>query len=273
MNRSLRFSVVAAALATLLSLSTGCNKLRARDQLNKGVEAYKSARYDAAIDHFQEAVELDPSLPMTRLYLATAYAQQIVPNLQTQDNLKNAELAINQYQQVLDQKPNDLMALKGIAQIYFNIGQYDQAKEYQKKVIAVDPKDPEAYYTVGVVDWTLAYKNALPARRSVGLQDNGDPIKDKKVCATLQTENGPLVQEGLDYLNQAVQLRPSYDDAMAYINLLYRRKADIECGDDDARKADIAEADEWATKSMGTRKANEAKKNAQTPGGIVLDQK
>lgn len=273
MNRSVRLSVMAAAMVALLGLSTGCNHLRARDQLNKGVQAYKSARYDAAIDHFQQAVELDPSLPMTRLYLATAYAQQVVPNLNTPDNLKNAEFAIDQYQHVLDKNPNDLTGLKGIAQIYFNIGQYDQAKEYQKKVIAVDSKDPVPYYTVGVIDWTLAYKNALPARRSLGLQDNGDPIKDKKVCADLQSENGALVQEGLDYLNQAVQLRPSYDEAMAYINLLYRRKADLECGDDDARKADIAEANDWATKSMGTRKANEAKKNSQTPGGIVLDQK
>ena len=273
MNRSVRFSVMASAMAALLSLSTGCNHLRARDQLNKGVQAYKSARYDSAIDHFQQAVELDPSLPMTRLYLATAYAQQVIPNLTTQDNLKNAELAINQYQQVLDKKSDDLQALKGIAQIYFNIGKYDQAKEYQKKVIAIDAKDPEAYYTVGVVDWMLAYKNALPARHSLGLQDNGDAIKDKKVCATLQSQNGPMVQEGLDYLNQAIQLRPSYDDAMAYVNLLYRRKAEIECDDDNARKADMAEADSWAQKSMGTRKANEAKKNAQTPGGIVLDQK
>ena len=273
MNRSVRFSVMAAAMATLLGLSTGCNHLRARDQLNKGVQAYKSARYEEAIDHFQQAVQLDPTLPMTHLYLATAYAQQVVPNMKTPANLNNANMAVEQYQQVLDKNPNDLTALKGVAQIYFNTGQYDQAKDAQKKVIAVDPKDPEAYYTIGVIDWTLAYKNAIPVRRSFSLQDNGDPIKDKKACATLQLQNGPMIQEGLDYLNQAVQLRPSYDDAMAYINLLYRRKSDIECTDDDARKADIDLANQWATKSMGTRKANEAKKNAQTPGGIVLDQK
>ncbi len=273
MNRRARFLLVAAAMVAMLGLTTGCNHLRARDQLNKGVQAYKGAKYEEAIDHFQQAVELDPSLPMTRLYLATAYAQQVVPNMTTPDNMKNAELAIDQYQQVLDKNSSDLTGLKGIAQIYFNIGQYEQAKEYQKKVIAVDPKDPEAYYTVGVIDWTLAYKNAIPVRKSLGLQDNGDAIKDKKVCATLQLQNGPLIQEGLDYLMQSVQLRPSYDDAMAYINLLYRRKSDIECGDDAARLADIAQANDWATKSMGTRKANEAKKNSQSPGGIVLDQK
>ena len=273
MNRSARFSVIAAAMIVLLSLTTGCNHLKARDQLNKGVQAYKSGKYEEAINHFQQAVQLDPSLPMTRLYLATAYAQQVVPNVTTPANLKNAELAIAQYEDVLAKTPSDLTALKGIAQIYFNLSQFEQAKDYQKKVIAVDPKDPEAYYTVGVIDWTLAYKNAITLRRSLNLQDNGDPIKDKTACTGLQTQNGALVQEGMNYLMQAVQLRPSYDDAMAYINLMYRRKAELECGDDAARLADIADANQWAERSMGTRKANEAKKNSQTPGGIVLDQK
>ena len=272
MNRSARFSVVAAAMIVLLTLTTGCNRLKARDQLNKGVQAFKSAKYEDAINHFQQAVQLDPTLPMARAYLATAYAQQVVPNLNTPENLKNAQLAIQQFQAVLDRDPNDINSLKGIAQLYFSTGNFDQAKEYQKKVIAVDPKDPEAHYTVGVIDWTLAYKNAIPVRTSLGLQDNGDPIKDKKACADLAAKNGPLVQEGLDYLMQAVQLRPTYDDAMSYINLLYRRKADMECGDDAARKADIDQANQWAEKSMGTRKSNEERKNNKTPGGIVLDQ-
>ncbi|HEX4021594.1 MAG TPA: tetratricopeptide repeat protein [Acidobacteriaceae bacterium] len=273
MNRSARFSVVAASMIVLLTLATGCNKLKARDQLNKGVQAFKSAKYEDAINHFQQAVQLDPTLPMARAYLATAYAQQVIPNLETPENLKNAQLAIQQFQQVLDKEPNDLNSLKGIAQLYFSLNKFDQARDYQKKVIAVDPKDPEAHYTIGVIDWTIAYKNAIPVRKSLGLQDNGDAIKDKKACADLQTQNAPLIQEGLDYLNQSVQLRPNYDAAMAYINLLYRRKADIECGDDDARKADLDQANQWAEKSMGARKANEAKQSRQTQGGIVLDNK
>ena len=77
-----------------------------------------------------------------------------------------------------------------------------------------------------------------------------------------QGENGPLVDEGLQYLNQAVANRPNYDDAMAYLNLIYRRKADVDYGNADAVKADVAAAKDWSTKAMGTRKANEEKKNA-----------
>ena len=55
----------------------GCGKLRARDQLNKGVQSFKNAKYEEAIEHFKNAVSLDPSLLTARLYLGTAYMQTI----------------------------------------------------------------------------------------------------------------------------------------------------------------------------------------------------
>jgi len=86
----------------------------------------------------------------------------------------------------------------------------------------------------------------------------------------LKAQNGALVDEGLQYLNQAVANRANYDDAMAYLNLLYRRKADVDFGNDAEVKDDIAKADEWRTKAMGTRKANEERKD-KGPGGIIMD--
>jgi hypothetical protein len=86
----------------------------------------------------------------------------------------------------------------------------------------------------------------------------------------LKAQNGALVDEGLKYLTDAVANRANYDDAMAYLNLIYRRKADVDYGDNAAVKADIAAAEDWRNKAMGTRKANEEKKNAG-PGGITMD--
>jgi len=78
------------------------------------------------------------------------------------------------------------------------------------------------------------------------------------------------VNEGLEYLHKAVEINPSYDDAMQYLQLTYRRKADLECGDDAARKADMAQVDTWVQKAMGTRKANELKKEKATQGGVTM---
>ena len=257
----------------LLVFSTGCNRLKARDQLNKGVQAYKSAKYEEAINHFQSAVNLDPTYPMTRIYLATAYAQQVVPDLTTPDNLKKADLAISSYKKVLDEHPNDVTSLKGIAGLYFSTDKMDLAKQWQEKVIQADPKDPEAPYTIGAIDWKAAYKNAVTDLSKNGLQndDKGNVKMSKQVCAIVKKDNTPLITEGLTNLQKAVDLRPSYDEAMTYLNLMYRRKADIDCGDSAAQTADIAQAQQWVDKAMGARKANEIQKEKSSNGGVVLD--
>jgi tetratricopeptide (TPR) repeat protein len=272
MNGPARITALAVALAGMVLSMSGCNRLAARDQLNKGVDAYKSARYEEAIGHFQKATQLDPSLPMAKSYLATALAQNVVPGLDTPDNLKTAQDAISMFQDVLTKDPHDVNSMKQIAGIYFSIKKYEEAKTWQKRVLQEDPKDPEAAYTVGEIDWTEAHQNKLNALVPAGITDDGEGnVKaPKKIMEALKEVNAPLVDEGLQYLNQAVANRDNYDDAMQYLNLIYRNKADMDYGNADAVKADMAAAKDWTSKAMDTRKANEAKKN-KGPGGITMD--
>ena len=209
MNRSARTWALAVGLAGMVVSMSGCNRLAARDQLNKGVEAYKSARYEEAIGHFQKATQLDPSLPMAKTYLATALAQNVVPGLDSPDNLKTAQQAIGIFEEVLAKDPNDVNSLKQIAGIYYSIKKFDEAKAWQKKVLAVDPKDPEAAYTIGVIDWTLAHENTLKALAAAGANDDGEgnAKAPKKVLEQIKDENSQLVEEGLQYLQQAVANR------------------------------------------------------------------
>jgi tetratricopeptide (TPR) repeat protein len=272
MNGPARYTALAVALAGMVLSMSGCNKLKARDQLNKGVDAYKSQRYEEAIGHFQQAVQLDPSLPMAKSYLATALAQNVVPGLTTTDNLKTAQQSIDIFKQVLAEKPHDVNSMKQIAGIYFSIKQLDDAKDWQKKVLAEDKNDAEAAYTVGVIDWTQAHENTLKVLLPNGFNDDGEGnVKvPKKIMAPLKEENGPLIDEAMDYLKKALADRPTYDDAMTYMNLIYRRKADVDYGDAAAVKDDIAQAKDWTSKSMGMRKANEERKS-KGPGGITID--
>jgi len=263
---------LAAALTLVLASSLGCQKLRERDQLVKGINAFKAGRYETAIDFFQNAVKLDPDDSMAQLYLATAYSYQVVPNLDTPDNLKIAQKALDGFNAVLAKNPNDLTALKQIASIDRNIQKFDQAKQDELKVMALAPNDPEAYYIVGFVDWTQAYKNAIAILAADGLTDDGEGNKKmtKGACAKMQAANTDLVNQGLQNLNKAVELNPTYDDAMQYIQLTYRRKADLDCGNDGARKDDLAQADQWIQKAMGARKANEAAKEKKEGGGVTM---
>jgi tetratricopeptide (TPR) repeat protein len=254
-HRLIRVVTLAATMLALLS-SVGCSKLRARDQLNKGVTAYKNAKYEEAIDHFQQSVALDPTLINAKMYLATAFAQQYIPGADTPDNNKMAEQAIEQYQKVLDMagaaRDQKVNSAKGIAYLYLNMKKFDDAKKYYRMAGDLDPNDPEPYYSVGVIDWTACYQPRMEERAKLGMKpdENLNPKnKDQK---------------------KAIQLRPDYDDAMAYLNLMYREKADVECDDLAARQEDLKTADGWVDKTLSTKKAKAEKQ----PGanGITMDQ-
>ena len=269
MNKSGRLLILLAVLLAMFS-TVGCNKLRARDQLNKGVQSYKNAQYEDAIGHFQKAVEFDPSLINARLYLATAYSQQYIPGADSPDNNRFAEQAIAEFQKVLDLKPSresQVLSLKNIASLYFQMKRFDKAKEFNEKVIALDPNDPETYYSIAVIDWTQAYQPRMEERAKLGLKPTEDA--KKKDCEDLLkviTPNAPTVQDGIQKLNKALELRPDYDDAMAYLNLMYREQADLDCANPDQRKTDLKTADEWVDKTMATKKAKAEKAG---PTGIV----
>lgn len=266
--------IASSALLLVLGSTVGCTKLRARDQLVKGVQEFKAGHYEAAVNHFQNSINLDPNYESARLYLATAYSYQVVPNLDTPENLKVAQKALDGFNKVLAKDPNDLGALRQVASIHRNIKQFDQAKADEQKIISIDPNDAEANYTIGVIDWTQAYKNATKILGDAGLTDdgNGNPKKSKQVCQKLVEANSALVDDAMKYLQRAVEINPTYDDAMQYLNLDYRRKADLECGNDQARKDDLAQADQWVQKAIGARKANEAAKEKKAGGGITMQQ-
>ncbi len=240
----------------ILLLSTGCQKLKARDELNKGVAEYKAMNYPMAVSHFKEAIELDPTLINARLYLATAYANQYVPGSESDDNVQNAEQAIETFQMVLSEDPANVGSVSGIASLYFQMKRLDDAKDFYQKQIELDPTNPDPYYSVGVINWTKTYQPRMELKNELGIAPP-DPITDADRRRELAELNLPLVEEGLEHLNEAMNLREDYDDAMAYVNLLYRERADLqESGE--LREEDLQQADSWMEKSLEIKKARVA---------------
>src|SRR5215467_6531698 len=278
MNKTLRLLTLAAVGLALFS-AVGCEKLKARDQLNKGVKAYKDNHYEQAIDHFQQAVQLDPSLINARMYLATAYVSQYIPGVDSPDNLRTAQEAIKEYERVIDMNPSreqKVNSAKGVAYLYLNQKKWDDAKKYYRMASDMDPNDPEPYYSVGVIDWTACYQPRMEKRAALGLkpEENLNPKnKDQKqACDELKAKNSSTIQEGIDTLNKAIQLRPDYDDAMAYMNLMYREKGDVECNDLASRAEDLKTADHWVDETLRVKKAKADKAAQAAQGGITMDQ-
>jgi tetratricopeptide (TPR) repeat protein len=228
-----------AAILSFVAGLSGCNKLKARDLLNKGVAAFKNGQYDVAIDDFQKAKEADPGLMNARLYLATAFASQYIPGAPSEQNMKLGAAAVDEFKQVLDIDPNSLSAIDGIGSIIFQMAgqpydpkKFEESKTYHQRHIDLRPNDPEPYYWIGVIDWTLAFRANGELRAAYNREHINKQVRDTDpLPAVVRTEYtskyGALVDEGIAKLQKAIELRPDYDDAMAYLNLLYRRKADM----------------------------------------------
>jgi tetratricopeptide (TPR) repeat protein len=231
------FSLV--LLAVVVAAGSGCNKLKARDLLNKGVANFKNGQYDAAVEDFKQAKDLDPSLLNARLYLATAYASQYIPGAPSDENVKRGKAAIDEFKGVLEKDPNNLSAIDGIGSILFQMSgqpynpeKFQESKSYHQKHIELKPTDPEPYYWIGVIDWTQAFRGNAELRTEYNKEHINKQVKEgDPLPAAVRTQfidkYGKLVDEGIASLQKAIQLRPDYDDAMAYLNLLYRRKADM----------------------------------------------
>lgn len=228
-----------AAVVVVMFGAAGCNKLKARDLLNKGVASFKNGQYDTSIEDFKQAKDLDPSLLNARLYLATAYATEYIPGAPSDDNVRIGQQAVTEFQDVLSVDPGNLSALDGIGSMLYNMAgtpfdpdKYNQSKTYHQKHIELKSDDPEPYYWVGVIDWTLAYRGNAEARQAYNIQNQkkqlkeSDPLPDK-VREEYTQQYGNTVDEGMKMLQKATELRPDYADAMAYQSLLLRQKADM----------------------------------------------
>ena len=231
----------AASLVALLLFAcglSGCDKLKARDLLNKGVAAFKNGQYDAAVEDFKQAKDLDPSLLNARLYLATAYASQYIPGAPSEQNKNIGKQAIAEFKDILGSNPDNLSAVDGIGSILFQMAGtpydpklFEESKTYHQKHIQLKPEDPEPYYWIGVIDWTLAFRANGELRKDYNEKNIKKQVKDTDplpaaIRADYLSKYGSLIDEGITDLQKAISLRPDYDDAMAYLNLLYRRKAD-----------------------------------------------
>ena len=254
MERKPRSHFLLVVILASLAIVPGCDQLKARDLLNKGVQAYKGGQYDTAIEDFKESKQLDPSLLNARLYLATAYSSQYIPGAPSDENVRMGEQAINEYKEVLAADPNNLSAIDGIGAILYNMGgtpfdakKFEESKQYHEKHIQIKPDDPESYYWIGVIDWSLAYRANKDMRADYNNKGK-KPVRDTDpmppaLSTDFRAKEGAIVDEGIQNLEKAIQIKPDYDDAMAYLNLLYRQKADME-SDAKVRDEDIKKADD-----------------------------
>ena len=238
------------------------DSLRARMALNKGVTSFTAGDFERAAVLFDEAVKLDGELDDARVYMAYSVMMQFQPGAEYQENIDIANRALDLFKEVLEQDPGNDTALQSIASLYFQMKRMEDAKEWHAKVLEAKPDNKESHYTIGVICWTQSYEPRLEFRAEIGMkQEDPGPIRTKgrlnrarrAELTEVAEEVVPVIEEGLGALEKAIDIDPDYDDAMAYVNLLYRERADFAETNDEYDEY-IAQADQWVQRALDTRK-------------------
>jgi tetratricopeptide (TPR) repeat protein len=228
----IRKFVTVSALALFVLATASCQKLQARDNLVKGIKAFKETKYETAVEYFDKAHQQDPDLANAELYLATSYAQLFQPSLPAEgENEKYARSAISTFESVLNKDPKNASAVAGLAGLYQGLKDLEKSRDYYKKQTEIEPDNPVPYYAIASTNWLRIRHTAVP------LTD------EQKIEA---------VEEGLQYVDKALEKNPNYQDALAYKNLLLRDKA-AATKDPAESKRLLEEADLYFKKALEAR--------------------
>jgi TonB family protein len=242
--------------------------------LNEGVAAFKAGKYAQAIELFQQAVNGSPSDPTPHMYLAAAYVQQLNPGLDTPENQQLATNAERELQAVLGIQPDNMQAMQSLATLHYNRSQgkkdlsekaraLDDSAYWYRKITGAQPDHKIAHYSLGVIAWAKFYPELMQARTKLKMRpETPGPLSDAGMRADLRSRFGHVVEEGVRNLQRALEIDPAYDDAMAYLNLLYRERADLAESAADYQR-DVQLADSLVKRALETKRTKAQNQNAQ----------
>lgn len=233
-----------------------------------GMEALNKKDYTEAIAHLEKAIDLNPQNCMAELNVGEAYAQLYKPDVDDKQNSDLGDLAVRHYSNVADcgsSRMSTVKAAKGLASLYVKMKKFDEAKQVYANPSGFDPDDPQPHYWIAVIDWVEASQVRQAQQAKLGMKPGEIlAVKNVEVCGKVSDANYSNVDEGINQLNKALELDPLLEDAMNYMNLLYRERAEIRCNDPALRAADLKTAVEWTQKLAAAKKINAARGASNT---------
>lgn len=268
---------VLLALLLLTPLLGGCQKVRARVEMKKGNAMYAEEAYREALTQFQKGLELDPSATFAWRSVGLSALALYRPGDNSKANREMGDLAIEGFENYLEDYPDDEKIRDYLISTYVNTKKYDQALAYLAKQAEANPNDANLQASrvrllieSDRLPQAIELANQLPRgqAKAEALYSIGVTIWDESFHRgdTMPVEaREKLVDQGLQGMQQALQINPEYFEAMVYNNLLLREKAKVQT--DGTRRLEYqAQADEWVQKAKALRKKQqeeEKKKQAE----------
>lgn len=167
----------------------------------------------------------------------------------TAENQQVAQAAIAEYLRRVQLNPQDLKSVTALAYLYAATKEPDLARQYYLAATKLDPGGAQPYYAIALLDWRQSIILRMAVRNKPG-ENFTEPIADPAACQDLKAQNAKRVDEGMRMLDEVLKLNPNFSSAETYYNLLWREKADLECGDADRRAEDLKNAAERSQRAL-----------------------
>lgn len=277
---------IAIVLAVLVATTSGCgviSRIRAKNQLNEAARAYREGHFEEAEQHSRRAAELDPDNKTAPMFIARTIHAQFRPGVQSPENIKKAQDAIDAYQKILQDNPKDDEAYKAIAYLYGAIKEDAKLRDWITSRAANESAEPEkraeAFIVLASKDWDCSFKiTELPTVKTttVDKTNNKATVSYKKPADQKDFDTAQMcVKKGLSEAENAIKFDPNNESAWSYkTNLLLEASKLAEMDGKTDVKADFQKQYEVALKrttelsaANQKRKEEEARQAASPPKG------
>lgn len=219
---------------------------RSKAHLGIGIIHRERSQYNEAIEEFEKAKDLDPSLLKAQLYVGDVYIMKgevlrgvaifkEVLGLAPNDSeiflrlahayilLKNRKEAINAYKRVLEIDGNRQYIHDALGMLYFQEDRYDDAIAEFEREIKLYPDSMSTAYNLG----HTYYKKGKfdEAMKYLEMASKSDPDNPPFLCAIAAVHIAKdNIDEGKALLEKVIQRDPTYTDASYSLGWLYDNK-------------------------------------------------
>jgi hypothetical protein len=248
--------VAMVGLALLVASGSGCsvvNKIRSKNELNETAKAYKDGRFEEAEQHARRALKFDPNSKTAPIFIARTIHSQYKPGIDSPENKRKAQEAIEAYQRILQNDPTNDEGYKAVAALYGAIKDDQKLRDWiAQRANATNLKPDQRAEAMAILagkDWDCSFKiTELPENKQIS---QGKVLfikpKDQKDFDMARM----CVARGLEQAEKAISLDPNNEAAWSYkTNLLV----------ESARLAEMA--GDAAKKELYSKQADEARKRA-----------
>ncbi|HZT58661.1 MAG TPA: tetratricopeptide repeat protein [Pyrinomonadaceae bacterium] len=149
LNVEQQSSQVPAAQPTTRNAAAYEEYLRGRDYFAKFLfHTLNAADCDAAVEHFQHAIRLDPSFALAHSGLGACFANKVLKGLGGPDDY---ELAENAFSRALELDPSIVEARILMVFIYLSRGEKQKARAEVARLAKQAPNEPAVYFVKGAL--------------------------------------------------------------------------------------------------------------------------